>query len=65
MQIKLETEYIIAERKGKLGQHLKKFTFDFDENWFIKNYHFYLLIIHSFSFDLIIGPRFCIFNISL
>ena len=32
MQIKLKTEYKIAERKGKLGQHLKKFTFDFDEN---------------------------------
>ena len=32
MQIKLKTEYKIAERKGKLSQHLKKFTFDFDEN---------------------------------
>jgi len=32
MQIKIKTEYRIAERKGKLNNHLKKFTFDFDEN---------------------------------
>ena len=45
MQIKLKTEYKNAERKGKLSQHLKIFTFDFDENWFLKkNYHFYFFI---------------------
>ena len=46
MQIKLKTEYKIAERKGKLGQHLKKFTFDFDENWhsLISAFIFYLFI---------------------
>ena len=32
MQIKLKTEYKIAEKKEKLSQHLKKFTFDFDES---------------------------------
>ena len=32
MQIKLKTEYKIAEKKGKLRKHLKKFTFNFDEN---------------------------------
>ena len=48
MQIILKTEYKIAERKGKLGQHMKKFTFDFNENWFIKIYSFYLLVIHLF-----------------
>ena len=31
MQIKLKTEYKIAEKKGKLSKHLKKFTFNFDE----------------------------------
>ena len=35
MQIKLKTEYKIAEKKGKLSKHFKKFTFNFDENWFI------------------------------
>ena len=32
MKIKLKTEYKIAEKKGKLSKHLKKFTFNFDEN---------------------------------
>ena len=31
-QIKIKTEYRIAEKKGKLSKHLKKFTFDCDEN---------------------------------
>ena len=32
VQIKIKTEYRIAEKKGKLSKHLKKFTFDCDEN---------------------------------
>ena len=44
MQMKLKTEYKIAETKGKLSQHLKKFTFDFDENRFFYNYLFYFFI---------------------
>ena len=43
MKIKLKTEYKFAEKKGKLNKHPKKFTFNFDENWFF-NLFIYLII---------------------
>ena len=41
VQIKIKTEYRIAEKKGKLSKHLKKFTFDCDEIDFIFFLFFY------------------------
>ena len=52
VQIKIKTEYRIAEKKGKLSKHLKKFTFDFDANWFFLKNNW--LVYGPFSFDLIL-----------
>ena len=45
-EIKLKTEYKIPEKKGKLSKHLKKFTFNFDENWFFLFIHLFLIFIY-------------------
>ena len=54
MQIKLKLNINLLSEKGKLREHLKKFTFDFAEN-LICYFFFQIKFVYLLYFDLIIG----------